>query len=315
MAVFLLLGDDFTTIRRRRSELLSGSGADGGSVQRFDLSEADAAARFRTALDTRPMFGGPRYLEAHVDASFDDTLTDAIAAHAASGDTVVLHARTSPRPAQVTRLGATVEKLMLPRTGRGLEQAVRDAAFRHEVTLTPAQVTRISETCTGDPARAVGLIYTLSVLGEAAPDEATVAAHLNFGVPAAGAPWALVDHIASGDIGGALTLSDSLEPLHAWSVLSGKLGQIGRVVDSGYVGAEDVAAALGIASFTVASALHALATRLGPRGVAASWELVMRTDIELKRSVNPRATLDAALVELCLLWGASSSSGTSPALP
>jgi DNA polymerase III delta subunit len=298
----ILTGDHDLGIRARRSELLARSKATPDAVARYDLTSESEAGAFTTALATIPMFGGPRYLEAF-PLELLDPAAAAFIAKAGAEDTVVLHGRTAPKAEVVSTTGATVEVFKLP-AGAGVITMVSTLAKSHDLTLSSEVITHIAERCANDIGRLQSVIYSLAVTSQLNPSIAVVDRFLVGTTTAAGTPWALTDQLSQGRIGAALSIADTVEPLAALSYISVRLGQVGRIVEDGATSGEQAASAVGLASVPVARNLIVLGHRLGQAGLSASWAIVARADIAIKTSQNPRASLEAALVELHLLWSA-----------
>jgi DNA polymerase III delta subunit len=298
----ILTGDHELGIRARRSELLAGSKATPDAVARYDLTDESEAAAFTTALATIPMFGGPRYLEAS-PLELLDPAAAALITKAGIEDTIVLYGRTAVKADVLTATGATVEAFKLP-TGAGVTTMVTTLAQAHDLTLSTEVVAHIAERCANDIGRLQSVIYSLAITSQRDPSIAVVDRYLVGTTTAAGTPWALTDQLAQGRIGAALAIADTVEPLAALSFVSVRLGQVGRIVEDGSTSGEQAASAVGLASVPVARNLIVLGQRLGQAGLAASWTVVARADIALKTSSNPRASLEAALVELHQLWSA-----------
>lgn len=300
MAVTILTGDNQMSIRARRAELLSASGASPDAVARYNLVDPEDLAAFQTALTTLPLFGGARYLEASPAALLPAEVA-AVLRRVSATDTVVLHGEKAVPAAVLKAAKAEVEVHKSP-TGTGVRQVAASLARSHDLALTDAQLTRVADRCAGDVGRLQSVMYSLAVTAQTTPSDELLDRYLTGAQPAAGTPWALTDQLGLGHIGAAMALADTVEPLAVLAFIATRLGQMGRILEDGLVAPEQAASAIGLASLPAARNLLTLANRVGHEGLAASWDVVTRADIAAKSSTNPRASLELALCELHQIW-------------
>ena len=251
------------------------------------------------------MFGGPRLL----DASPADKLTAENAAELvarATDVTVLLRGPAAASAAVRKALGehATFETFRTP-TGMAVPERIAALAALNQVTLEPAVRTLLVERGKDDLARVGSVLAQLGTLGMTHPSAEQVSTLLG-STSAAAVPWALADALDVGDVPAALTVAGGLEPVAAVSYLASRTGQLGRIVDDGMQDPAEVAGAFGMSSSYAAGKLLQVARRIGPGGVAASWNLLAAADRRIKLSPNPAAALDVLLVELAAVWSATS---------
>jgi DNA polymerase III delta subunit len=198
----------------------------------------------------------------------------------------------------------TVERFKAP-TGRDVAGRIDSLAHAHGIKLNSQARAVLVERAGHDLERAESVLKALSAGGFTQPSTAQVEVLSGTSV-AAEVPWALSDALEAGDLAGALDAARRLEPIATVAYLSGRMVQVGRLVDTQAANAEEAAALLGVKPYP-AEKLLTLARRLGPDGARRSWQALAGLDraVKVERDTHTTdALLDLALGELVKWWGA-----------
>ena len=305
MRCLLLTGDDDLAIRARRAALLTDTDVAADAVERFDLA-VDGGAALVAAAGAMSLFGGPRLLEAHPAAALTEDAATKLAAVAALSDATVVLYGPAPTPKVKAALGdvAQGEAYPLPRTAGAQGARIAGLAAEHGIALDSTGRAMMLERAGHDIPRAASVLAQCALLGLTHPSPAQLDTLLGSS-HAPGVPWALTDAVEAGDLATALTLCDSLDPVAAVSYLGSRTGQLGRIVEDGLGTPEEAASAFGLHTYP-AGKLIALASRLGRRGVAHSWDIISGADRAVKSSTGSRAALEITVCELTALWSTGS---------
>lgn len=298
MRTVLLTGDDELAVRARRTDLLRECGVDGGAVERFDITE-DGGSSLARAAGAMSLFGGPRVLDGTGAQAL--TVDAATAIGSANSDAVVLLRADSAVPAAARKALGDIEVIScrLP-AGKGVAIRVDELARDAGITLDSAARGLLADRAGHDLPRVASVLAQLAAAELRRPRREQVLTLLG-SAAAPEVPWALSDAVEAGDTVTALRVAAGLEPVAVVAYLASRAGQLGRIVDEGLRGGDQVAAALGISPYP-AQKLAALAGRIGPGGVAATWDLVAAADRAVKVGGTPAMTLDLLIVELTAVW-------------
>lgn len=293
-------GDDDLAVTDRVRALLATSHA--GGVEHVDVA-ADGGAALAAAVASPPLFGARRVVAADNIDALADLWLDALAAAAPGSDALVVARAGTALPARLrARLGrlGTVETLSRPKGNRAA--AAASAITAAGLRLGPAERRLLAARCGADPARLRSVLAQLRLAGIERPTAAQLDT-LCGTAAAPPAPWQVSDALEAGDVAAALDTAAGLEPVAVVAHLAARTAQAGRIVDGRLAGPDDIAATLGVARFA-AERLARLAGRLGPAGVAASWDAVVAADRAVKGHRHPRAALDVCLLRLAPRWAA-----------
>lgn len=304
MRILALTGDDSWAVRARRAAAIESSPTGPSGVERYDLAD-DGGASLVKAATTMSLFSGVRVLVGEPAAALSESCANALAA--ASTDAHIILWGSAAIPVNVqTILGDRLqhEQFPIPR-GRAIDARVDAMLLQTGVRLSSAARANVIARAGEDLPRALGTLMQLAHMALLSPTDSQVERLLgsSSGTPA---PWVLADALERGELAGALEMSAVLEPVATVNYLSSRMGQVARVLDEGVPEAAAVAAWFGWSSTTQASKLIGLARRLGPEGVAISWDLIAAADRAVKVSPDASATLDILLVKLCRMWSRQS---------
>jgi len=295
----ILTGPDTYALLAARAQLITGAGA-GTVVEGLDLEESDN--NLLTKASSGTLFGPRRVL----DVVGIGALTAEVAAALAGvhNDEVTLLLRgESPVPAAIIKAfagTATVRTFPLP-TGATLRARIGAVGERHQIHLSPAAVRHLETRAGTDVPKLTSAITAAAMAGLTNPSPADLDPYLG-STHAAGTPWAIAAALYAGDLAAALALAEQVNPVAVVSYLANRTGQAGRILDDGMSDTGEIAGAFGLPNRAAAAPLAALATRLGPAGVNACWQLLSTADRDVKLSPYPSAILDVLLVRLCALW-------------
>lgn len=299
MPLHVLTGSDAGAIRARRAQLRNGAGGAELSVERFDLT-VDGGDQLVAAASMFSLFGGPRLLDADPLSAMTAANAERLAAAIREDVTVVLHGPNAPTAALRKALaGAVHESLSVPGP-RDAAGRVTQAAAEHSVTLDLETHAFLTALAPSNWALVRGALSELAALGRMAPSMADVRA-LTGTASAPATPWVLSDKLEAGDLLGALDVADHLEAIPTVAYLAKRIGQVGRLVDAGATDAGRASELLGT-GIPASRKLVDLATRLGPAGVARSWDLLGAADRATKLSGRPSDTLSVLTHRLAALW-------------
>lgn len=299
MTCTVLLGDDDSALRGRRADLAEASGASSAATERHDAADLDTHPLILAAVTTPSMFGEPRYVEIAGAEHLTEELAAALGRTPDEDTVVVWGPRLSASAKKTLPDTVTVET---HRAGPGgSRDRVRALAGQAGVTLTASQLEWLDRTVGHDLPRVASIVSALAAAGHLTPDDAVVQALATSPSARPSTPWAVADALADGDVGLACHLAEGCEPLAVTAYLGTRLGQYGRVLETGLDTPGQVASALGV-TMPAATRLLEQANRVGQAGVAASWRLLAASDVAIKRAPDQRHALTLTLVRMGRLW-------------
>jgi DNA polymerase III delta subunit len=279
MPLHVLIGPDDAARDTRAGELT------GPGPHRYDLT-VDGGAGLVDLLSTRSLFGQTRTILASPVAALSAATAAALPA-VSDVDVVVLTGSHEP-PAAVMRALAVVDVTRFPvPTAKDAPGRVRALLEATGVEADPAAVRLLTRRAPVDWARVHRAVTTVADLGLGQLSADLAVALVGDGGPS-GAPWDVASAVEDGDLPRAVEAARAAGPVGTVAYLLRRTQQAGLVVDHA-PGAPRSAARL--------------AARLGPRGVAASFDLLVRADRDVKVGPDPHARLALVLARLVDLWG------------
>lgn len=300
MELHVCCGDDDQAIRAKRAALLDGID---GAREDIDVT-LDGGDALVQAVNSPSLFGPRRVVAAEGIESLDDSRLSALLGAAAQSNAyVVARASGALRPTLKKALATIgqVHSASAPR-GKGVGMRVGEICASHGLRLRPQVQQLIVERCGHDLDRVASLCWQLSVMGMTTADARQVTVLLGTSA-APGVPWAVTDHLERGDAAGALTVTANLVPIAVLAYLASQVEQLGRCVDAGITSADVAQSKLGISHRFQAERLVRTASRMGPDGVRAAWDIVVAADRAAKSQLGQQVALDVALTRLAPLWG------------
>jgi DNA polymerase III delta subunit len=302
MQLHVLTGDDDLAIRARRAALLVDSAAAADAVERFDLTTDAGSAGLLSSAGAMSLFGGPRLLEASPADQLTVATATALAQVGALSDaTIVIHGGTLNAAAKKALADVgTFEPFAAPRTAGAQTARLVELAAESGITLSAQSRELLIERAGHDVPRAASVLSQCALIGLLEPTPAHLDRLLGT-ANAPGVPWALTDALEAGDLSTALLLADTLEPVAVISYLGSRTGQLGRIVEDGLSTPGEAASAFGVHTVP-AQKLIRLAHRLGPRGIADTWDIIASADRAVKSGRHQQAALEIALCHIGRLW-------------
>lgn len=302
MGVHVIIGNPEPVAARVRDLLDAARAHDARvPVDDFDLDDPAQHGTFLAALDTPPLFGGPRVLLASPVASLTHP---GKLHHVGVDDTVIVHGPSNTKPPIVTGPGVHVEKTTVAdaaRTTRNLLDRWWRTAPHTVSSAARAQVDALAET---DPGTLRAVLATLGLLAETGhPVDDDAVAALTPSSTGAGntPPWTVWGHLLAGRLDAALDAAGDTAPLALWSYVASTLAHAGRAAEAPDASAQTLARLYGLSAHQARDAARVAEVLRGPDQWAQVWRLAADVDVALKTSPHPRSDLTGALVQLHLL--------------
>lgn len=296
---FLLLGSsELLALRARRDELLQAGQAAGDQVQRLNLTEDDPR-EIMIAASAPSLFGGMRVVSCDNFDLFPKELAAELKRSLRGSDALIVAvASKTPSKEVVEAAGAKVEKFTEPK-GAAISSQIEALAAKWGVQLDRSGVARIAKGGVADWNALDNALSKLADLGVSTASAADITA-LEAVVTGAPPPWDLSDAIETGNAAKALAILGAGEssPFQTFAYLANRIRDLSMVKESGARTPEEVQKLCGMKHPFPAKKLLELSRRVAADRLPTLWEVVVSTDLRMRRESDAGRVMEEAVVAL-----------------